>query len=135
MDLADEDMSLKQHLLTIFPAVRAHWSLSAPPQELSSDVKQRMYWLQIRHMLQEIIRQLRLIQRPEDRHYKHLTNNFKPIDEIYDKFVDLWANYIKVENLDIPEEHVKCRLICNMCYNLCTMFFSQRRRLSFQNTD
>ena len=109
---------LKNLLITNFGFIVTNWELYAPPQENSPNVRQRMYWLRLKHIIQELVHQLRLIQTRQERQQTHQISQYDSVEIMYQKLTDLWTNHMKVETLDIPEGHTRWTKICVLIFEI-----------------
>ena len=122
---------LKNRVIQSFSFIQNAWNLSAPPQENSNSVQERMYWLRIKHILREIIRQLRLLQSTRERQIIHLSHQYESVEIVYEKLIDLWTNFINVETLHIPNDHIRWDKLLSLNFDLLMIFFYQRNNISF----
>lgn len=122
---------LKRLLIGHFKDIQDNWDFSVP-QEHSPDVKQRMYWLRIKHILQEITFQLRLLQTREERQLIHVTNQYDSVETVYEKLIDLWTNYIKIETLNISNDDNQWKKICVHIFDVLSVFRHQRQNECFR---
>lgn len=101
-------MSLKSHLLYEFNAIQNLWAASPYEKEDKAEtMADKIKWTVVRHHFQIAVKQMRRMQRKEDRKYYHLSLYYDPIEAIHAKFSDLWVHHLKMHELDISDDNQK----------------------------
>lgn len=99
-------LNLKGNLKLEYNSIIAQWRLTPDEKEdKAPTVVDRVKWTIIKHNLQDVHRKLRRLQRPMDQRYFHAARGtFEPIEQLFEKFCDIWTNYLHLDDQIIDDE-------------------------------
>ena len=125
----DVGRSLKQSLIFNFKHTQEVWSQTMPLNDTT--VVQKVWCQMIRYFLQDIIHHLRRVCQP--RCFDHMVvQSSDPFEVIFSAIVCLWTNHIKVDKLDIPNDHIQWIKIYNLIGELWKILCYTQRNMEMR---
>ena len=127
---------LKYLLRENFSQLELYWPISAPPSEHSTNVKERTYWLRLKHIFQEVVHQLRLIQAGEKRQeHSSPICQYDPVEIMYKRLLDLWKNNVDFDTLDTSVHQNRWEKIQDLMSCALKVLRYERLFYSFDDAD
>lgn len=97
-------LNLKGNLKHVYNSIIHQWRIASDEREEAPNVVHRVKWQIIKYNLQDVHWKLRRLQRPSDQRYFHASRGFfEPVEHLFDKFCDIWNNYLHIDDLVIEE--------------------------------
>lgn len=97
--------NLKYSLQNLFNNITIQWKLTqAQKEEKAPTALERVRWTLIRTNLLTVITKMRNLQKDTERRCCHTSNPFQSIEIIFEKYNDLWKNYLQPNQVDIAND-------------------------------